>query len=1197
MIDEEQVKNIVRKALDEEHLTGFIKIFEKEHNIFRGSHDKIGLPETLVIPQKIVTQIVEKFETQLTKGSIPFIDEHSHFTENKDEFFYDEEKKILCLGLNSPETDMVGGFCMKEGTPPTQNIIDTIQVYALDTPTERLTDGGLEVWAGAGDLTHWTEFDAGGLSEVAREETEKHSGSFSCRLYTGAQGDYAGFYQDFTLTPSESCKVSTWYLRTAHEASTLRLYVTTPGYDIYLKPDGTWTIDETIIYLTTTEVWKLLELNFTSHPDYSDYRIRFYKAQGAGGGTSSFYVDDVSVAEIGNIIPYFRTSTGIVIGLDQDLRKSASVIYAGLTLTGLDGVLKAVDGVVTEAADHIDLANITSDQHHPQLHASEHHVGGGDLVNHDNLTGFVAAEHLSLPNTIDNVLSNHTKAVHDVLGLDHGSLSGKGDDDHTIYILADGTRAFTGVVLGITPTLAAHLATKGYVDTQEGGVNEFIELTDTPGSYTGQAGKFVKVNATPDALIFAAIAWTDVSKTGSNLTDLVTRQHAGLTNITSDQHHPQSHSLASHSSKAHSELTGIGINDHHAQAHSLASHSSKAHSELTGVTSDLHHAKLHAASHANGQGDELSHDALKDFVGAKHLSLPNTIAQVLSDHTLAVHNALDITELGTVSSGIWQGTAIANAYIAGINQNLLTTSNVTFINISGNRFIQVASGIPSSNLGAPTVTEMALFDPQFENKTEFYDISNLKFYIYDAGWDEYTDPTDANKRKFLGGDASSGIFIPNLAEKFRIEITNSGPYVFLNALYMYWSSNSHNTTVHIWKRKYSTQVWSQVTSSATTVSAWPGHMYLPFSTIPFHPTSDTHYDAIRIEFTPNWSGDPVYGDRDISLYRLQLWGGYPAGKRRLYSIDEYKKATFPGDLAVPKLIIGSYYLNSLIANNKVPDSDKLDGEHGSYYSPTTHDHVKADITDTPWAWTDVSKTGSNLTDLATRQHAGLTNITSDQHHPQAHSLASHSSKAHNELSDAPADAHHPQLHAASHASGQADVLNHDNLAGFVGAEHLSLPNSMANVINSGHTKAVHDGLGLDHGSLSGKGDNDHTQYILHSLADAANDFLVASGANTFIRKTLAQTGAILEGDMQHDNLQGFVGAEHLSLPNTIANVLSNHTKAVHDSLLITILGSGALAKDHGAAATDMLVNVCYGTGAPPTANLTTIGTIFIRYTA
>jgi len=67
----------------------------------------------------------------------------------------------------------------------------------------------------------------------------------------------------------------------------------------------------------------------------------------------------------------------------------------------------------------------------------------------------------------------------------------------------------------------------------------------------------------------------------------------------------------------------------------------------------------------------------------------------------------------------------------------------------------------------------------------------------------------------------------------------------------------------------------------------------------------------------------------------------------------------------------------------------------------------------------------------------------------------------------------------------------------------------------------------DHGDLANLLIDDHTQYILHSLADAADDFLVASGDNVFIKKTLAEVGAILEGDLDHGNLQGLsTGADH-----------------------------------------------------------------------
>ena len=52
----------------------------------------------------------------------------------------------------------------------------------------------------------------------------------------------------------------------------------------------------------------------------------------------------------------------------------------------------------------------------------------------------------------------------------HSSLTGLSADDHTQYTLANGTRAFTSTVSGVTPTLSPHLTTKGYVDTVSGAI-------------------------------------------------------------------------------------------------------------------------------------------------------------------------------------------------------------------------------------------------------------------------------------------------------------------------------------------------------------------------------------------------------------------------------------------------------------------------------------------------------------------------------------------------------------------------------------------------------------------------------------------------------------------------------------------------------------------------------------------------------
>jgi len=58
-----------------------------------------------------------------------------------------------------------------------------------------------------------------------------------------------------------------------------------------------------------------------------------------------------------------------------------------------------------------------------------------------------------------------------------------------------------------------------------------------------------------------------------------------------------------------------------------------------------------------------------------------------------------------------------------------------------------------------------------------------------------------------------------------------------------------------------------------------------------------------------------------------------------------------------------------------------------------------------------------------------------------------------------------------------------------------------------------------------------------------------------------------------------------------------NTAAKHTQNTDTSLGSGCVALDHGTAATDMVVNVAYGTGDPPAANTVTEGALYIKYVA
>jgi hypothetical protein len=75
--------------------------------------------------------------------------------------------------------------------------------------------------------------------------------------------------------------------------------------------------------------------------------------------------------------------------------------------------------------------------------------------------------HLTTKQYVDEVASTLSGSM----VMDHGGLLGLGDDDHTQYVLADGTRAFSGTVGGVNPTEPTHLTTKQYVDSVAQGLD------------------------------------------------------------------------------------------------------------------------------------------------------------------------------------------------------------------------------------------------------------------------------------------------------------------------------------------------------------------------------------------------------------------------------------------------------------------------------------------------------------------------------------------------------------------------------------------------------------------------------------------------------------------------------------------------------------------------------------------------------
>jgi len=112
-----------------------------------------------------------------------------------------------------------------------------------------------------------------------------------------------------------------------------------------------------------------------------------------------------------------------------------------------------------------------------------------DGTSYDNITStdtldFVAGAGMSITRTGDDEIT----FVATSSGIDHGGLSGLGDDDHLQYVRADGgvgdSRGFTSTVSGVYPTQSYHLTTKQYVDdvTASGGVDRHGRLAISNGS-------------------------------------------------------------------------------------------------------------------------------------------------------------------------------------------------------------------------------------------------------------------------------------------------------------------------------------------------------------------------------------------------------------------------------------------------------------------------------------------------------------------------------------------------------------------------------------------------------------------------------------------------------------------------------------------------------------------------------------------
>ena len=287
------------------------------------------------------------------------------------------------------------------------------------------------------------------------------------------------------------------------------------------------------------------------------------------------------------------------------------------------------------------------------------------------------------------------------------------------------------------------------------------------------------------------------------------------------------------------------------------------------------------------------------------------------------------------------------------DQDGVIDGNLTVNRLSTRYYdIDTNGGEPTSNLGSPTLYELAIFEEQLNNKLEFYNRSSLVFESTtdNVNW-SVIPVSDADVGNLIGGDNLANLQIPyGSCTKFRITVNNNNIYNYVNALYSYWSSNGNQATMKMYKQNMD-GTWVQHTFSDKVVSSWPGHLFLPFNNIPWKSvasggTQGTHYKAIRFEMTPIWNAS--YSNH-FSFYRMQLWGGYPAGKRRIYSTDRDKNVTFPAKVTATTLLADkvetkAISFKSLFDNGTKTGNFTINVNNGQYQTVTLGANITLSIT-------------------------------------------------------------------------------------------------------------------------------------------------------------------------------------------------------------------------------------------------------------